>query len=236
MNKFKSYCLLTLIFAIVSISNAQSQVQVYGSETLLDKLRLNKSIKGITDTYYSDIAGDPYLCKDFFKGKVTMKNGEIYDVDLRYDIYAGEIHFRVKDVVYVIANQNQVQSVEIDNNKFVYSDYKLTPGTENVAGSTYFILLTGGRCKLLAKKNIRIKDPEPPKLYQEAKPAKFILKDDTYYLKLGEKSAVKIKGKKDLLEILGDQQDNLKTFLRSNKLSTGKREDLIKIISFYNEF
>jgi len=236
MKRFKSLFMFLPVLMIVSIATAQSQVQVYGSETLLDKLRLNKSIEGITDTHYSDIEGNPYICRDFFEGKVTMNNGEIYDVDLRYDIYAGEIHFRVKGVIYVIANHDQVQSVEIDNNKFVYSDYKLSPGKKNVAGSTYFMLLTDGRCKLLEKKNIRIQDPEPPKLYQEAKPAKFILKDDTYYLKLGEKSAVKIKGKKDLLEMLDDQQDNLKLFLRSNKLSTGKREDLIKIITFYNEF
>ena len=235
MKKFRLYYLLPLMLALVSISNAQSQALVYGSDILLDKLRLNKSTEGIADTYYSDIEGDPYLYKDFQKAKLSMTSGEIYDVDIRYDIYAGELHLRVKGIIYVITNYNQFQYAEIDNNKFVYSDYKLTPGTENVSGSTYFILLTEGRCKLLAKMNIRIQDPEPPKLYQDAKPAKFILKDDTYYLKLGESSAVKIKGKKDLLEILDDQQNKLKTFIKSNKLSTSKSEDLIKIISFYND-
>jgi len=225
-----------MVLMIVSIATAQSQVLVLGTQSMLDKLRLNKGIEGISDIYYSEILGDPFIAADFADGKVILKSGDLFDVELRYDIYADQMQFRTEGEIYIISNYRQIQSVILEDMEYIYTDYSISFGTDDPDGVAYFALLVDGECKLLERKNIRIQEPEPPKLYQEAKPAKFILKDDSYYLKLGEKSAVKIKSKKDLVEILSDQQDNLKTFIRSNKLSTGKREDLIKIISFYNEF
>ncbi len=87
---------------------------------------------------------------------------------------------------------------------------------------------------MLIKKNIRIQDAELPKLYQDAKPAKFIHTGDTYYLKPENKTAVRIDNKKDLLSILADKKDEITSFINSNKLGVKEVDDLAKIISFYN--
>jgi hypothetical protein len=87
---------------------------------------------------------------------------------------------------------------------------------------------------LLLKKNIRVQDPEPPKLYQEAKPAKFILTTDTYFLKMNGMSAVKIKNKKELLSVMADKSAEIDKYITTNKLDTKEVKDLENIVVYYN--
>jgi hypothetical protein len=215
-------------FLIISL-NAQAQQIVPGSETLLDKLRLNKGISGPKNVLYADIVGNPYIFENFQKGKLILNNGEEYDITLRYDIYANELHIRANGEIYAIIHPEKVKLAEAGDIKFIYSGYTKSPEE-----SSYFIVRTDGKCKLLIKKNIRIQDAEPAKLYQEAKPAKFILTNDTYYLKLEDKSAVRIRNKKEIFSVLGDQKEALNRFISSNNLAFKNVEALDKIVSYYN--
>ena len=228
-----NFILSALLIINISLT-VQSQIIVPGSETLLDKLRLNKGVTGLKSALYDDIAGNPYIFKDFQKGKLIVNSGEEFDVNLRYDIFASEMHLKDKDEIYAIIHPEKVKLIEADSLKFIYSGYTKSPGEETPKEGSYFIVNTDGRCKLLVKKNIRIQDAEPPKLYQDAKPAKFILTDDTYYLKLEDKSAVRIRNKKELLSVLGDQKEALSSFISSNKLGIKDVEDMVRIVSYYN--
>jgi hypothetical protein len=116
----------------------------------------------------------------------------------------------------------------------IFSDYVSSPHDKSSGYGSYFILQTDGKCKLLIKKNIRIQDAEPPKLYQAAKPAKFIPTGDTYYLKQGEKSAVRISSKKEILNILSDKKDEMIKFINSTKSGLKNPDDLEKLVSHYN--
>lgn len=211
-----------------------AQIPIVGSEELLDKLRLNKGINGIETVPYSNIKGDPYYFKDFQKGKLIVNTGQKFDVNIRYDIYANEMHLNSNNEIYAIIHPEKVKLIEVDSIKFIYSDYVKSPDDKTPGGGSYFILRAEGKCKLLVKKNIRIQDAEPSKLYQDAKPAKFILTTDTYYLKTGDNTAVRIKSKNDLIFVLGDKKDALLSFISSEKLGIKNIEDLVKIVSYYN--
>jgi len=232
--KFINSILVTTLLLIINVVSGQSQIPMVGSEEILDKLRLNKSINGIESVPYSNINGDPYIYKDFETGKLTVITGEKYDVNVRYDIYANQIHLKTDNVIYAIIHPEKVSLIEAGDLKLIYSDYKKSAGEGTTDGSSYFIVKADGKCKLLIKKNIRIQDAEPAKLYQEAKPAKFILMEDTYYLKSGDKSAVRIKSKNDILNVLSDKKEALDSFITSNKIGVKKIEDLDKIVSHYN--
>jgi hypothetical protein len=222
------------IFLCFNVLNSQSQQVVPGSGELLSKLRLNKNAGGIEKVTYSNIDGDPFIYRDFIPGRMILKNGEIYSLNLRYDIYTSKIQFKDKDEIFEIINQEKLALIVIDTITFQYSNYLKSPGEANSVENSWFILKTDGKCKLFIKKNIRIQDAELPKPYQEAKPAKFIHTSDTYYLKPEDKSAVRIDNKKDLLNIFTDKKDQITEFINSNKLGVKEVYDLVKIISFYN--
>ena len=217
------------------VYSGYSQTIVPGSEAVLDKLRLNKSINGIPGIPYSSITGDPYLFKDFKPGQFVLKTGETVSLYLRYDIYADQIHIKDGINIFALILPERISLITIDSMKFIYSGI-LKPGEsgELSGKSSYFILLADGNCKLLEKKNLRIQDAEPPKLYQEAKPARFIHTGESYYIMCGDKGALKIDSRKDLLQALKDKPDEISKFMKSRRLGTGNPADLVKIVNYYN--
>jgi len=227
---------ISILFYIlfVCVASGYSQVVLVGSESLTDKLRLNKGLEGINDALYSDIVGDPYIFKDFHAGKVTLKTGETQDLDFRFDMYAGHMHMRFKGQTYAIVHPELISSISTDNYRFVYSAIAKSPDSQSAKDSSYFIVEVDGKCKLLIRKSVRIQDAEPPKLYQDAKPAKFIVKSDAYYLKLGDTAAIPVSGKAELLKILQSSKEAVSEFIDKNKLGVKSGKDLAKIVTYYN--
>jgi hypothetical protein len=226
--------ILLICLLIFSLGSSNAQVEVSGTQFMLNKLRLNKGIEGIQITLYEDIKGDPYLFRDFQKGVLSVLNDQKFDVEIRYDLYANQMHLKNKDQIYAIIHPEKVQLIEAGDYKFIYSAYLNSPKDDEPSKSSYFIIKTGGKCTLLVKKNIRIQDAELPTLYQDAKPAKFVPTADTYFLKNDGNSAVQIRNKKDLLTVLADKSDAVKSYISSNKLGVKEIEELTKIITYYN--
>ena len=230
----KGSIVLSLTFVVLFFFNAYSQVEVMGTQSMLEKLRLEESIKGIQNMSYSDIEGNPFLFKDFERGYVVMKGGERYDVLLRYDKYAEEVQFKAGDMVYAVSNQDEIERVNIGGVEFIHSLYKMSIGSGNIKES-YFEVLADGKYVLLAKKNIRVKDPEPPKLYTEAKPAEFIIQEDSYFIKSGTADALRIKTKNDLKAYFDGREEGVLQFVKRQKLNVNKKEDLVQVIKYVNQ-
>ena len=236
-NQLKFLNLLIInILLILNTWNAGSQ-QIYLNEAdeLVNRLRLNKSINSLEKVTYSDIDGDPFLYKNFSRGKVILNSGEIFQLDLRFDIFSDQVQFKDKSEVFELTNPDKIAALIIDTVKLQFASYRNSPGDESSPEDSWFIVKADGKCKLLIKKNIRLQAAEPPKAYQEARPAKFIPTNDTYYLKLEGQSAIKINNKKDLLNLLAEKKDEIDKFITSSKLGTKSEIDLLKIISFYNK-
>ena len=210
-----------------------SQWWVEGGDEILNRLRIDKNISSMEKVTYSSFEGDPFLYKNFAEGKVTMKNNETYQLKMRYDIYADQVQFIRDDKVYNFISPGNISSLTIDTLRFIYSDFKNSPDDKDTKGSSFFILKKDGKCKLLVKKNIRIQAAEPPKIYQDAKPPKFIITADTYFFKIGDESAVRVRSKKDVLNLLGNRSDDIAKFISTNKLGTNI-SDLYKIAGYYN--
>jgi hypothetical protein len=227
---------ILLVFGVLVVQSSplQSQIPMVGTESILDKLRLNQGIEGKDNLFYADVQGDPFIFRDFEKGTLYVLPDAKFNIYVRYDIYANQMHLKDSNVIYAIIHPYKVKLIEAGNYKFVYSDYINSPQNDEPAQGSYFIVKTEGKCSLLVKKNIRVQDAEPEKLYQEAKPAKFILTGDSYFIKLDDRSAVKIRNKKDLLNVLEDKSDAISSYISSNKLDVKEVEDLVKIVSYYN--
>ena len=71
-------------------------------------------------------------------------------------------------------------------------------------------------------------------MLKDARPAKFIHLPDTYYLKQEGKSAVRIKSLKDITAVMADRKKDIENMIRSEKLGVKEADDLVKIVTFYN--
>jgi hypothetical protein len=226
--------IFSTLLVIYSLAQVKSQVSVGRTDILLDQLRLNRGNEGNIGILYKDIEGDPYIFRDFQKGILYIEPEGKYNVKVRYDIFADQMHLKDSNMIYGITQPFRVKLIEAGNYKFLYSVFVDSPDDNEPTHSSYFVIKTEGKCRLLIKKSIRVQDAEPAKLYQEAKPPKFVVTADTYYLKTDGNSAVRIKNKKDLLAVLADKADAIDSYISSNKLGVKDSEDLAKIVSFYN--
>ena len=75
MRTSKQLILLVCLF-VFSLESINAQVEIAGTEFMLNKLRLNKGLEGIQSTLYKDIQGDPFIFKDFQKGELYIMSGE----------------------------------------------------------------------------------------------------------------------------------------------------------------
>ena len=123
-----------------------------------------------------------------------------------------------------------VKRAEFGGRVFVYKDLVLKKGT---AGS-YLELLVEGKATMYARFTIRFYDAEPLKGFADAKPARFNDFAETYYISLRNSPAQKILSNKKLFEIFADKKNEIQSFVFKQKLSVKKREDLKKIVSYYN--
>ena len=234
MKIIKSLILLASLFSLGEES-LKAQIQyVVGSDVILDKLRLNRGIEGEDNLFYDDVQGDPFIFREFHQGTLYVLPDTKASVMVRFDIYADQMHIKDKDQIYAIIHPEKVRLIEAGDYKFIYSAYLASPGDKEAEKSGYFILKVDGKCKLLLKKNIRVQAAEPEKLYQEAKPPKFLSSDDTYFLKIDGNGAIRIRSKKDLLKVLADKSGAIDSYMSSNKLDAKDIKDLVKIITYYN--
>lgn len=231
--KIKYLAFVAGLFAI-QIPNVMSQHTVTGSEDIIDKLRLYEGVNGDAATLYANIDGDPYLFKDFKKGKLVLNSGGQYDIYLRYDLYANQIHLKDKNEIYAVIHPDKIKSIEVDSFKIIYSKFAKSTDEKTISDGSYFIVKTNGKCKVLVKKNIRIQDAEPEKPYKDPKPAKFTHTYDSYFLKLNDELAIKIKNEKDLFTVLKEHNQELNKFIKLNKLNSKVVDDLTRIVSYYN--
>lgn len=227
----KKHPFILLISIVLVTVHSSAQVVVPELDEWLSTVGFKQSIEDeLNPDIYGQVKGSPYLSEDFVKGEVMMRNGDKYQGILRYDLYANEIQFKVREMIYVIAFPQEIESLTIGNVKLVYAGYII----DRKLNHSYFEQLTSGPCELLTKKQVLLKDAVPAKPYVEAQPARFKLQKDVYYLKKGDIPAMKIGKKSEVIEFLNEGDYPIADFIKKEKINLNQKEDLLKLVEYYN--
>ena len=222
-----------LFFSLVLTLNAQersavdlrSNLGLYSGDLLnfYNEVAQNKKMEKFDIT---SVEGSPYLNNEFIKGElVTIDSVQYAGIPLRYNIYNDVIEFKKNDLELELNNNFQLLYAIIDDAVFVKA--------KNQEG--YFTVQSSGPVYLLEKMNIRYSDAKAASGYRPATLPSFKNLDSDYYIqkKLGEEATV-VKNEAELLEQLSDKKEELKVFIKNEKLKVSRGEDLVEIIEYYN--
>jgi hypothetical protein len=186
-----------------------------------------------------------YLLPDFVQATIKMKTGQDQKAVMNYNTVTEKMVFKQGDNLMDLINLGAIDTVFLGNRKFVTFDnvfYEvlvnapvslfiqhksdlLPPGkpaayggTTQVSSSNYLssVELAGGRYNLKLPDDYAVKPA----------PVNWIRKNSTMYRFLNERQ---------FLKIFPEKADNIKLFIKQNKLRTENPEDLIKLINFCNE-
>ncbi len=176
------------------------------------------------------IEGSPYTNEAFVKGEfTTIDNSRYSDLMLRYNVFYDRMEFKLEnDSVFFISEPEKIRLLQIENTNYVY-----LPKTKNNGG--YFELKYDQRIKLLIKNDIDFLHPTKKEAYLEDKAPRFKRNPDKYYIQTEENSLILISNKKNLYEAFTQIANELKTYLKKEKINLRKEDDLLKLMVFLND-
>ncbi|MCD4677626.1 MAG: hypothetical protein K8S18_16770 [Desulfobacula sp.] len=211
-----------------------------------------------------NIQGNPYLMPDFQKGQIVMKDSTVIDdVALRYNIYTDRMEFYVVKefqnkeklieedgnlfnvkVEYVpkdtfsISKPYEIKEVRIGTRRFLYLlALKQKTGNQFLT-SGYFEIIADGKCQLLIKREINVDVHSFVPYYAGGggDGRNYFAKYNKVYVRTGSGAAVKIgKNRKDVLKFMEDKKEEMRAYIKNEKIVFKKYADLVKVFMYYNE-
>jgi hypothetical protein len=201
--------------------------------------KLVEVIDGIATVHYSmnssPLNGSPYLTDDFVPGTMETLNGTVIDgMKYRYNIYNDEMQFIIGTDTASINKPLAVRSIEMDHKKFVYEVYRVS---EQAVAAGYFEMVINGDMSLLFRRQMELEyDNYVPNYGGGGGTKEFMLKNDnSLYVKLHDGAARRVYNRKDFLEAIPpDLHSRVKQFIKENRISVRKQEDLMALVNYYN--
>lgn len=217
----------SIFIYFIFCNSAYSQIVMSEVNDLIFETNLRSQLS--EDDSFKEVKGTPCLNKEFIEGQIVLKGDTAFNLPLRYNIYKDVLEYRVKDKTYIVGNPEAIKEVVIGDNKLIYLTIK---NTNDFNG--YYELLCEGKCILLSRKQVRLNEKKLSNGIVPEKPAEFIRLDDKYFIINSSSIPVLVNNKKTLLKCLDDKSSEIEFFLKKNKLSVKKTEDLKSLIEYYN--
>ncbi len=177
------------------------------------------------------IEGSPYINEVYKQGETIMFGKVRRKALMRYDAYRDAVEIMGQDQRPRTLLRRNTITAQFDGRTYKVMEY-VDLGRSKQG---YFNPLNQGTAQLLFKPKKRFRQAENPDHgYDTYDPPQFI-DDSSYYLKWGNRPAVKIQlGKKKLLKALGSYSPELRKFISKNKLSMKKEEDVVRLVKYFN--
>lgn len=193
------------------------------------------------DHRYEGLRGSPYFLTDWNKGQIEVVSGKNYkDVPIKFDAYRQHLILLRTGATNdsIIVNASQVKSFQFASNDgafYVFRRYPTAKADDENLKEGYFLVLYQGKSALLKRiaKTFRKADYKNPYAndirYDEFRTV------STYYLLKPDQTMVKVKlSDKTIEDALGDHKDELKAFVKQEKLVVKNEDDAIQLIKKYD--
>jgi len=192
------------------------------------------SLLFITDSFSQDFPSEMW-----HEGFVVLESQDTIKGNLKYDIKGDIIQLNVANTIQTYSSRKiiyfEIFDKTVNRYRFFYSlPYYVN---ENYKTPILFEVLYEGKLSLLCRESI-IQETVPVNTYSYRSStyySRFRLVYDYYFL--GESGTIERFGanKKELYYRLRRYSDEIKQYVKRNKLRTDVHVDLIKIVEYYNE-
>lgn len=217
--------LLIALLLLPAIAFSQ-QLQI---NNIQDVMTLKNDIEGKYNAFDSSVKGSPFIHSELqnvtiqglaMKGRYNANQDYIeLDKDGKTVFFLPAIEYRY-EVVFTDLNTTY-QAFEYE--KFKYGFFKILAKKENA-----FLL-----CKEFIKYKAEVK---PKSTFETYRAAKLERKKDTYYFKFSDQDLVVElpTSKSRFLKVFKNNASSIKSFIKKEKLSIKKKDDLVEIFKYYN--
>lgn len=176
--------------------------------------------------------GSVYNSVGFTESSITDENAGVYTGQVRYNIDADIIESKIGDELYKLKRDPKLY-VRIKDENFYYCEFK----TERMLlRKGYYVLVDlNDRYSIYKKYFLEIKDPEKSGGTTGSPTPGHIKVETAYFLEEGGIIKELPKDKKSALIAFKDKEDELKAYIKAEKIKLRKEEDLVRLVSRYNK-
>jgi hypothetical protein len=178
--------------------------------------------------------------KDFWHlGEVDLFAGETYRGKIKYDLEKDNLQIQLETGTMKSFSAQKVEAYQIFDGLVQTNRYFYTLPYEKVQGystPTFFELLTDGRLDLLNREVI-VQQVVTDYFFYRTWTRTVQVQQDAYYFLDYQEKVHKFEGDwETLIRLMDDKREQVHRFAEQNALNLRKREDLIKLVDFYNSF
>ncbi len=226
---FKSLMLVCFGLSFLSI-----HVQAQYPMEIIDVSRATRDV--LYGERFKDILGSPFTTENWIIGELIDNKGTAYsNVMYKYDAYNDEIVLKTQDEQVFVLGKTQVADFKYTNNgkQFHYTKVRIS----EVEAIRYMRIIHSGKIKMYEKTSKEIqKEQSTYNGYGGGySPQDEFAEKITYYLKKDDESILKIDLKtKNILKALDDKEDEIKEFVKKNKINVKEEKDLVNLLTFYD--
>lgn len=169
-------------------------------------------------------------------GKIVLESRDTLKGLVKYDLQQDLIQYNSQRGSVEAFTARKVLFFEIfDKTVGLYRQFFSLPysATGGYQTPVFFELLEEGKMTLLTRETLEYRTYNSPYYYGSTSRLVITYK---YYM-LNDSGITEFIGKKsDLLKLMGKYAGNVEDYMRENKLDVEDRDDIVKIVSYYNSF
>lgn len=235
----KSLRLLPIVFLFLFSTAIFAQVsgaprQFESTSQVFDQLMkfMNTKEKGPYKIDWDNVKGSPYLYEDYKLGTFYIGDKSYGNIMIRLNTYNDEIELYTED------GKETEALMKIDNSRVVFGDEMLKlynyVDEEGSEAQGYFLVLSDQKnvSLLLRKKCVFSPNEKAMTANQADRAAKFTQYDRYYIVKDGKKPVLVDAKKKSILKLFPGKEDEIKKYIKSEKLKLKNQEDFAKLVTF----
>ncbi|WP_299618184.1 hypothetical protein [uncultured Tenacibaculum sp.] len=230
---------LLLFFAVIYSANTFSQAFTGGGNkayrnTLINYLSENLRVKNNKE-FYEKVSGTVFVQNSFIAGRVN-ESKEI--VKYKYNAYNDQILIndnngeKYFNLLKGVGNKIQAINSKLSETYIVFKDLSTSKSQFfkhefNTSGDKVVSLLT-------KQKVVYVKGKQATNSYQSATKPKFNRLKDQFFVSLDDRTAVEVpRSKKKFIALFENKEKEIKTYMKENRKSHKKRNELIDILKYY---
>ena len=231
---------LSLIFLLLTgISKAQNSatpdapITPASAEMFVDEYANRPTESRIVPVEFFNIDGSPFVTEEWVKATVIVDSAHSYqNVMIRLNVYDNKIHFKDFEGKERMLT-TKVSEIKITDPNSPYNNSIFLTGFSPNKNEFYRVLVDGPKVRLLEKYSARKTDI---KVFNGEPKTQFDVDKDVYFYSVSVKNMYK--GTKKIAEILDVFGNDKKVteYVYLNGLRGNKKEDAIKIATYYNSY
>jgi hypothetical protein len=174
---------------------------------------------------YPEIKGSAYLFDDFKEGLVYLKDTSVTKLMLRYNLYDQQMEYEIKGARYIIGSPDNIDKIVLQNTTFIYLSF--------IEKKSYFELLVSGKSSLVVKYSVKLNPSKPPEPFKEPVYANFERVKDVFCI-VNKNGYFEINNSKAIIKALNDKEKEIQDYIDKEKIKKLNKENILKIVNFYN--